>query len=165
MRGIGFWDSGQRSAVRNCLNRGFSRILRMDADFWGLGLSSVFDRKMRVGESGGFRAQTRKFMLQRSFRSQKERAMNARRMNQNQRYEVLMHFPGYECLMAFPGSSTPQIARLRTKNSRQPSAISFQDARLVRLGRKIILGLGKKGKEHILFCDLYPFLRFCVKGV
>ena len=90
---------------------------------------------------------------------------NARRMNQNQRYEVLMHFPGYECLMAFPGSSTPQIARLRTKNSRQPSAISFQDARLVRLGRKIILGLGKKGKEHILFCDLYPFLRFCVKGV
>ena len=22
--------------------------------------------------------------------------MNARRMNQNQRYEVLMHFPGYE---------------------------------------------------------------------
>ena len=39
---------------------------------------------------------------------------NARRMNQNQRYEVLMHFPGYECLMAFPGVSTRKIARRRT---------------------------------------------------
>ena len=28
-----------------------------------------------------------------------------------------------------------------------------------------IVGLGKKDKERILFCDLYPFLRFCVKGV
>ena len=24
-------------------------------------------------------------------------------LNQNQRYEVLMHFTGYECLMALPG--------------------------------------------------------------
>ena len=30
------------------------------------------------------------------FSCREERAMNARRMNQNQRYEVLMHFPGYE---------------------------------------------------------------------
>ncbi len=30
---------------------------------------------------------------------------NARRMNQNQRYEVRMDFPGYECRMAFPGSA------------------------------------------------------------
>ena len=28
--------------------------------------------------------------------------MNARRMNQNQRYEVLMHFPGYECACGIP---------------------------------------------------------------
>ena len=44
---------------------------------------------------------------------------NARRMNQNQRYEVRMDFkstvfmpyghePGYECRMAFPEASTPQ---------------------------------------------------------
>ena len=31
---------------------------RIFADFWGLGVSGVFVKKMRVGESGGFRAQT-----------------------------------------------------------------------------------------------------------
>ena len=33
------------------------------------------------------------------------------------------------------------------------------------IARKIILGLGKKDKDSLLFCDLYPFLSFCVKGV
>ena len=33
------------------LNRRFSRILRIDADFAGFGLSAVFDRKMRDGEN------------------------------------------------------------------------------------------------------------------
>ena len=39
---------------------------------------------------------------------------NARRMNQNQRYEVRMDFPGYECRMAFPEASTPQNRTYRT---------------------------------------------------
>ena len=39
-------------------------------------------------------------------------------MNQNQRYEVRMDFPGYECRMAFPEASTPQNCTYRVWGSK-----------------------------------------------
>ncbi len=77
--------------------------------------------------------------------------------NQNQRYEVLMHFPGYkaykgftgyECRMAFPGASTPQNLASEGMDMRVLlTRVEFSEVRAVACGTGVAVPVsGISGK-------------------